>query len=153
MKAKKTLLAVALSAALAVAVALSLILWYAPPLRPAADYSVTYTVSGQLYSDAQLFQPFGMASRRYIFFPSPSAPQYRWLVVDFSRNVAALPLFGVTCPCGSPCIHRDQNLGVLLTDAKIEDTWQVSVTRNAVELSNGTMSVFLAKPKSGSRKD
>jgi len=131
---------------MAVAIAFVLgLFWYAPPLRPAADYAVTYTVSGQAYSDAQLFQPTGMASRRYILLPSPSASQYRWLVVDFSRGVAAMPLLNAHWWSGSPCIHRDQNLGVLLTDAKTEDHWQVSVAQDAVQLSNGTMSVSLAK--------
>lgn len=145
MKTKKPL---PLSAALLVAVATVIVLglfWSAPPLRPASDYTVSDTVSGQSHSDTQLFQPAGMASRRYIFLPSPSAPQHRWLVVDFSRGVAAVPLPNVSWWSGSLCIHRDQNLGVLLTDSKTEDHWQVSVAQNAVQLSNRTMSVSLAK--------
>ena len=145
MKAKKPLvLAAAFFAAVAVAIALWL-LWYAPPLRLSSDYSVSYTVSGTPHSDAQIFRPVGVASRYYILVPAPSAPQYRWFVVDFSRSIAALPSFGVTCPCGSPCVHRDQALGMQLTDAKTEDHWQVSITPDAVQFSNADMSVHLTK--------
>ena len=126
------------------AVALSL-LWYAPPLRKSSDYSVTYSVSGKSYSDGQLFRPFGIPSRYYISIPTPSAPRYHWFVVDFSLRVAAHPQFGVTCPCGSPCIHRDQPLGLFLTDAKTEDHWRVCFTSDGVQFSNGTMSVSLTK--------
>ena len=145
MKAKKPLvLAAAAFVAVAVAIALGL-LWYAPPLRLSSDFSVSYTVSGQAHSDAQLFRPVGIWSRYYILVPSPPAPQYRWFVVDFSRSVAAIPLFGVTCPYGSPCVHRDQALGILLTDAKTEDHWRVSVTPDDVQFSNADMSVHLTK--------
>lgn len=145
MKPRKLLLVgVVWITAVAVGVAFLVVL-FAPPLRPAADYSVTYSVSGQTNADAQLFQPLGMASRRYVLIPASPQYQYRWLVVDFTRGVAAIPLFGVTCPCGSPCIHRDQGLGVLLTDAKTEDHWVVSVTREVVHLSNDTLSVTLTR--------
>ncbi len=61
MKAKKPLvLATASFAAVVAAIALWL-LWYAPPLRLSSDYSVSYTVSGQAHSDAQLFRPVGIS--------------------------------------------------------------------------------------------
>jgi len=145
MKAKKPL-AIGVASFVAVVVAIVLLLlWYAPPLRLSSDFSVGYTVSGHTHTDAQLFRPVGISSRYYIFVPSPSASRYRWFVVDFSRNVAALPPIGVTLIGGSPCVHRDQVLGVLLTDAKTEDHWQVSVTPDDVQFSNADMSVHLTK--------
>jgi hypothetical protein len=121
------------------------LLWYAPPLRPSSDYTVTYSVDNQSHSDAQLFRPVGISSRYYILVPSSSRPEYRWFVVDFANGLAALPLFGVTCPCGSPCVHRDQALGVQLTGSKVGDHWQVSVTPDAASFSNRTMSVSLTR--------
>ena len=144
MKAKKPLIAVALLLPLVVAIGLWL-LWYAPPLRHSSDYAVTYSISGEPHSDAKLFRPVGMASRYYISIPFPSAPQYHWFVVDFSRRLVALPAFGVTCPYGSPCVHRDQALGIVLPDAKTEDTWNVTFAGNSVQFSNATLSVSLAK--------
>ena len=144
MKKTKLLIVAGVLLPIVAAVALSL-LWYAPPLRKSSDYSVTYSVSGKSYSDGQLFRPFGIPSRYYISIPTPSAPLYHWFVVDFSLRVAAHPQFGVTCPCGSPCVHRDQSLGLLLTDAKTEDHWRVSFTSDGVQFSNGTMSVSLTK--------
>ena len=145
MKAKKTLwIAGGFLTAIVAAVALWL-LWYSPPLRASSDCIVTYTVSGIPHSDAQLFRPVGVPSRYYISLASPSAPQYRWFVVDFSRQLVALPSFGVTCPYGSPCIHRDQPLGLVLPDAKTEDVWEVSFAGNAVHFSNAKLSVNVTK--------
>ena len=145
MKSKKPLTIVGILLVVIVAVVALWLLWYAPPLQKSSDYSVTYSVSGKSYSDAQLFRPIGIPSRYYISIPTPSAPRYHWFVVDFSLHVAAHPLFGVTCPCGSPCIHRDQPLGLFLTDAKTEDHWRVCFTSDGVQFSNGTMSVTLSK--------
>lgn len=145
MKRKKPLIIAAVLLAVIIAACVGALLWYAPPLHKSSDYSVTYSISGRSYSDAQLFRPVGIQSRYYISIPSPSLPRYHWFVVDFTYKIAALPLFGVTCPCGSPCVHRDQALGVFLTDAKTEDHWKVSFTTNGVEFSNGTMSVSLIK--------
>ena len=145
MKKRKLLIAAGVLLAAVVAAIALWLLWYAPPLRKSSDYSVTYSVSGKTYSDAQLFRPIGIPSRYYISIPSNSAPNYPWFAVDFPLGIVALPGFGVTCPCGSPCVHRDQPVGVLLTDGKVEDHWRVSFTSDGVHFSNGTMSVSLTK--------
>jgi len=144
MKTKKRLMAVAVIVALVVAVGLWL-LWNAPPLLASSDYLVTYSVSGEPHSDAQLFRAVGIPSRYYISLPSPPAPQYRWFAVDFSNHLVALPAFGVTCPCGSPCVHRDQAFGLVLPDAKTGDIWKVTFVPNGVEFSNATLLVRLTK--------
>jgi hypothetical protein len=145
MTRKKPLLTgAAFVVALALGVTLGL-LWYAPPLRGSSDYTVRYAVDGVAHKDAQLFRPLGISSRYYLFIPSPSTPQYQWIVVDFDRRVAAVPLFGVTCPCGSPCVHRGQALGVLLTDPKTEDHWDVGFSKTSVHLSNRAISITLTR--------
>jgi hypothetical protein len=143
---KKPLVAAALIVVILAAIALWL-LWYAPPLRPSSDYSVAYSVSGQPHLDARLYRPVGIPSRYYIYVPAPSAPRYHWFLVDFSTRVAFHPSFGGTCPWGSPCVNRDQQLGLPLTDAKTEDTWQVSFNVNGVQFSNATLAVSLTKKR------
>jgi hypothetical protein len=121
------------------------LLWHAPPLRPSSDYSVTYFVAGELHSDAQLFRPIGFSARYYIFVPSPAESRYRWFAVDFGRHLAARPAVKPRGPFGGPSINRDQPIGILLTQPKIEDTWEVSFTERGVHFSNATLSVSLAK--------
>jgi len=125
------------------------LLWYAPPLWKTRRFSASYTISGELHTDAQVFQPVGFPSRCYISIPSSSVPDYyHWFVVDFSRHIVALPSFGVTCPCGSPCIHRDQEIGLVIPDMdkKIgDDVWNVAVNANSAQFSNGTLSVSLTQ--------
>jgi len=145
MKNKKLLISGAVLLTVILAACALLLLWYAPPLRKSSDYSVAYTVSGRSFSNAQLFRPVGIQSRYYISIPSPSVGYYRWFVVDFAYKIAAHPMFGVTCLFGSPCVHRDQSIGLPLTDAKTEDHWKVSFNTSGVEFSNGTMSVSLVR--------
>jgi hypothetical protein len=147
-KAKRILVLVVFAVSVIAAIWLYL-LWYAPPLRRTKNFRISYSITGQIHSDAEVFQPFGVPSRCYILIPSPPVPDYyHWFVVDFSRRLVALPSFGVTCPCGSPCMHRDQEIGIVIPDMqkKIgDDIWQVSVDSNGANFSDGNLSVTLTK--------
>ena len=49
------------------------------------------------------------------------------------------------CPCGSPCIHRDQAFGIRQTSGKMESDWRVSVTRENVNLISSEMLVTMER--------
>ncbi len=121
------------------------LLWFAPPLLRSSNYTVSYVVDGLEFDDAEVFKPLGISSRYYVRFPSAKNRFYRWIGIDFERGIAAIPLFPVKCPCGSPCIHRDQAFGIHLTSGKMESDWRVSVTRENVNLISSEMSVTIIR--------
>ena len=121
------------------------LLWLAPPLLRSSNYTVSYVVDGLEFDDAEVFKPLGISSRYYVRFPSAKNRFYRWIGIDFERGVAAMAFLTEESFWGTPSIRRDQRVGLLLTNGKLGEDWQVSVTRDVVNLVSSRMSVMMER--------
>lgn len=118
------------------------IVFYARPLIASDDYTLTATINGKP-ARAKLLKPFPSGSY-YIQLDEP-ADRYKWFGVAFGRKSAFLPIWIYSAPFGFHYIHTDQDKGVVLTDAKMEDDWKVDFTSSGVVFRNASMLIELAK--------
>ena len=116
-----------------------------PPLVSTHSYSVQYSVGGKPYTDARVFSPLFMGHLLYLQLPSHADRYHSWFLVDLRRSVVSWPAAPYDGPFGISYIHTDQ-VGVRLTDSKMEDRWNVSFESGSVTFSNGTIHVAVHRP-------
>ena len=119
-------------------------LFYAQPLLSSEAYVVTASLDGKTIQ-ANLLRPPAIPGTFYIRIPEAQPARYSWFGIAFAHDSVFSPIALYTALGGQPYIHTDQAKGVLLTDGKIEDNWDVLFTSDGVHFSNGSLDVTLTR--------
>ena len=138
LKSKNTALILALLLSGFIAVPLL----FLQPLLPSQDYTATATLDGAPIP-VEVLKPICIPGRYYLHLPKSGSWRYHWFGLSFSAKSVVSPFIYIGWR-GIPYIHNDQ-WGIGLTNAKIEDHWEVNFTPDGVQFSNASLSITLKR--------
>jgi hypothetical protein len=114
------------------------------PLLVSRDYVVTAKVDGESVQ-AKLMRPAFTSGVYYLELEAGPSVRDRMFLIREDSSTVALPISVYKGVMNIPYVHADQMRGILLTDGKVEDTWEVHSTPDKVKFANASISVQMER--------
>ncbi len=144
-RARRRVLAVALSLGLLGAVFVAAVIYQFRPLVPFGNYTASYVVGE---SEPRQAQTYEMLFRQHVVFvhmPVVEDYPFRWFAIDWSTGRVYAPHGPRTVPYLSH--NQDEHLGVPVTLAvKMDAEWTVTRREREIVFSDGRLTVTVQKP-------